>query len=151
MLLNFCNIHRKKWMLESLLNKVASLKPGNLIKKRLQHRYLYVKIAQFSRTASLQDISGGCFCCLQKIENFFLSFEISNKQSMFYIIIKLCRNLSIEKKNSLLWTRKLVKKWHGLMKRCHQNCNLAFFISYIMQMNHIFCGKKTAWHFLYDL
>ena len=39
-----------KHALESLLNKVASLKPCNFIKKRLQHRCFPVNIAKFLRT-----------------------------------------------------------------------------------------------------
>ena len=47
---NFCNIHSKTPVLESLFNKVAGLKVCNFIKKRLQLRYLPVNIAKFLRT-----------------------------------------------------------------------------------------------------
>ena len=47
--LKVCNIHRKKIALESLLSKVASLEACNFIKKRLQHRYFSVNIANFLR------------------------------------------------------------------------------------------------------
>ena len=44
---NFCNIHRKTPVLESLFIKVASLQPCDFIKKRLQHRCFPVKFAKF--------------------------------------------------------------------------------------------------------
>ena len=43
---NFCKLHRKTSVLESLFNKVAGLKARNPIKKRLQYRYFPVKFAK---------------------------------------------------------------------------------------------------------
>ena len=42
----FCNIHRKKSVLESLFNKVACHQACNFIKKRLKHRCFPVNIAK---------------------------------------------------------------------------------------------------------
>ena len=36
---NFCNIHRKAPVLESIFNKVVCLQASDFIKNRLQHRY----------------------------------------------------------------------------------------------------------------
>ena len=47
-----CSIHKKTSVLESLFNKVASLKAWNLIKKRLQQRYFPVNVAKLLRTSS---------------------------------------------------------------------------------------------------
>ena len=47
----FRKFHRKKPVLESLLNKVAVLKACNFIRKGLQHKCLYVKFTNFWRTA----------------------------------------------------------------------------------------------------
>ena len=38
-------------MLESVFSTVAGLKAWNFIQKRIQHRYFYVDIAKFLRTA----------------------------------------------------------------------------------------------------
>ena len=43
--------HRKAPVLESFLNKVASLKACNFIKKRLQHKRFSVKFAKCLRTS----------------------------------------------------------------------------------------------------
>ena len=60
-------------MLESLSNKVAGLKVGNFITKRVQHRSTLlqresntspVNIAKFQEQLFLQNTSGGCFCQL---------------------------------------------------------------------------------------
>ena len=48
-------------MLESLFNKVAGMKTGNFIIKKLQHRCFPVKFAKFLRTSFLQNTSDGCF------------------------------------------------------------------------------------------
>ena len=45
----FCNIHREACVLESLINKTATMKACNFIKKRLQHRCFTVNIAKFLR------------------------------------------------------------------------------------------------------
>ena len=47
----FRNIHRKSPVLGSLFNKVAGLKIGNVIEKRLQRRRFPVNIAKVLRTA----------------------------------------------------------------------------------------------------
>ena len=46
---NLRKFHRKKPVLESLLNKVAGLKVSNFIKKRLQRRCFCVKFQKFLR------------------------------------------------------------------------------------------------------
>ena len=51
--------HRKKPVLESLLNKVAGLKVCNFIKKRLKHRCFPVKLHKFSRAPFLQNNASG--------------------------------------------------------------------------------------------
>ena len=51
-------------MLESLSNKVAGLKVGNFVTKRVQHRCFPVNIAKFQEQLFLQNTSGGCFCQL---------------------------------------------------------------------------------------
>ena len=48
--LKICILHRKTLQLESLFKKVAKLRPCNIIKKRLQHRYFPVSFAKFLRT-----------------------------------------------------------------------------------------------------
>ena len=50
---DFCNIHKKTLVLESLFNEVAGLNACNFIKKRLQHKFFPVNIAKFFRTAIL--------------------------------------------------------------------------------------------------
>ena len=42
---NFCNVHKKTPVLESLFYKVAGLKVCSFIKKRLQHMCFSVKFA----------------------------------------------------------------------------------------------------------
>ena len=59
--LKVCNIHWKTPVSESLFSKVASLKPYKFIKKRLQHRYFSVNIANFLRKFYLKNTTGGCF------------------------------------------------------------------------------------------
>ena len=59
----FRNINGKTSVLESLFNKGAGL-ACNFIKKRFQHSYFSVIIAQFLRTAFLQNTSSGCFWIL---------------------------------------------------------------------------------------
>ena len=46
-----CKFHRKKPVLESLLNKVAGLSDCNFIKKRLQHKFFPVKFHKFLRAS----------------------------------------------------------------------------------------------------
>ena len=69
---NFANFTRETPVLESLLNKVARLKPCKFIKKRLQHMCFPVKNANFLKTPFLQNTSGGCFyflsCCYWSIK-----------------------------------------------------------------------------------
>ena len=48
-------------MLEPLSNKVATLKAGNFIKKRLQHRCFPLNIAKFLRTAFFIEDLGWLF------------------------------------------------------------------------------------------
>ena len=47
---NFCNIHRKTPVVDSLFNKVTGLKACNWIKKRLQLRYFPVNIEILKKT-----------------------------------------------------------------------------------------------------
>ena len=56
---NFANFTRKIHVLGSLLKKVSGRQAGKFIKKRLQHSYLPVKLATFSRALILQNNSGG--------------------------------------------------------------------------------------------
>ena len=42
-------------------NKVAGLRPGTLLKKRLWHRCFAVNFAKFLRIPFLQNTSSGCF------------------------------------------------------------------------------------------
>ena len=50
---NFANFTRETPVLESLLNKVARLKPCKFIKKRLQHMCFPVKYANLLKTTSV--------------------------------------------------------------------------------------------------
>ena len=43
-------------------NKVGSLRPSSLLKKRLRHQCFPVNFAEFLRTLFLPNISGGYFC-----------------------------------------------------------------------------------------
>ena len=45
-------------MLESFFNQIAGLQTGNIITKRLRHRYFPVNIAQFLKASILRDIYG---------------------------------------------------------------------------------------------
>ena len=45
-------------MLESLFNNVRGLKASKFIKKRLQHRYFFVKVAKFLIKPFLNNIYG---------------------------------------------------------------------------------------------
>ena len=49
-------------MLESFLNKAASLKACNFIKKRLQRMYFPVKFGEFLRTPILKNTANYGFC-----------------------------------------------------------------------------------------
>ena len=51
----FCNIHRKIIVLESLFNKVSGLKAFNFIKKILQHRCFPVNITKFLKALFSKD------------------------------------------------------------------------------------------------
>ena len=55
------NVHRKTAVLESLFNKVGTLKTRNFIKKKLQHRCFSVKLSKFLKTLFLQNPPGGYF------------------------------------------------------------------------------------------
>ena len=57
---NFRKNHKKTPVLESLIDKVARLKPRNFIKKRVQHRRFPVNIAKLIRTVFLHNTPGGC-------------------------------------------------------------------------------------------
>ena len=52
-MLKFRNIHRKTFVLESIINKNAELQPCNFIKKLLQHSCFPVNIVKLLRTAFL--------------------------------------------------------------------------------------------------
>ena len=60
--LTVCYIQRKTTVLESLFSKVVSLEAYKFIKKRLQHRYFPVNIANFLRKFYLKNTTGDCFC-----------------------------------------------------------------------------------------
>ena len=53
--------HRKKTVLESLLNKFATLKLCNFIKKRLQHKCFPVKFHKFLRAPFFTEHVCDCF------------------------------------------------------------------------------------------
>ena len=52
----FCNIHRKKPVLEALFDRIAGFQVPNFIKKRLQHRCFHGNFAKFLRTTILKNI-----------------------------------------------------------------------------------------------
>ena len=56
--LEVSKIHRKRPVPESLFNKVASLRPATLLKKRLWHRCFPVNFVKFLTTPFLQNTSG---------------------------------------------------------------------------------------------
>ena len=56
----FCNIYRKRTVLESFFNKIAVLGSDSFIRNRLQHRCFLKNISKFLRTAFLKNNSGGC-------------------------------------------------------------------------------------------
>ena len=56
--LEVSKIHRKRPAPESLFNKVASLRPATLLKKRLWHRCFPVTFVKFLTTPFLQNTSG---------------------------------------------------------------------------------------------
>ena len=56
--LEVSKIHRKRPVPESLFNKVASLRPATLLKKRLWHRCFPVTFVKFLTTPFLQNTSG---------------------------------------------------------------------------------------------
>ena len=58
------NINRKRPVVEYLFNKFMGLQAGNVITKRLQHRYFPVNIAKFLKTSILKDI------CERRLLNF---------------------------------------------------------------------------------
>ena len=60
--LNVYDIHRKAPVLESLFSKVTSLEAYKFIKKRLQHRYFPVNIANFWGSLYLKHTTRGCLC-----------------------------------------------------------------------------------------
>ena len=59
--LKFSQNLQKNPVPESILNKVADLRPATLFKKRLWHRCFPVNFAKFLRTPFLLNTSGGCF------------------------------------------------------------------------------------------
>ena len=61
----FCNIHRKKSLLESLF--IATLKACNFIKKRLQHKCFLVNMAKFLWNPVLKNICERLHFCLLPI------------------------------------------------------------------------------------
>ena len=92
--------------LESLSNKVAALKASSFIKKRLQHRYFPVNIAEFLRTpisknicerllliissSSWKSISDKCLTCSVLKEAFKRSTviaKLSEKFAYYYHVI----------------------------------------------------------------
>ena len=79
----FCKFHRKKNVLEAIINKGAGLQASNFIKQRLQHSYFPVKFAKFLRTPILKNI------CERILLQFF------SHDSMFIIYVA---DLSTKKK-----------------------------------------------------
>ena len=69
--------HRETPVFESLINKVARLKPCKFIKKRLQHMCFPVKNTNFLKTPFLQNTSGSCFYFLS------CSYWSTKKGSLF--------------------------------------------------------------------
>ena len=59
------NIHRKKIVLESLFNRLASFKTCDFLKKRFQHRCFFVKFAKFLRTPFWRTSTNGSFWIYQ--------------------------------------------------------------------------------------
>ena len=55
-------------MLEFLINKVAGLKPAKLLKKRLQHRFFPLNIAEFLRHYLQTDTYGSKTEFVQNLE-----------------------------------------------------------------------------------
>ena len=74
--------HRKTSVLESLLNKVAGLKVCSSIKKKLQHRCLPGKFANFLRKPFLQNSFSGYFRGLPRV---FKNWCDCNKQILAII------------------------------------------------------------------
>ena len=54
------NIHRKTPVLESLFSEISGLQACNFIKKRYQHKFFPLNIAEFLRTAVFIEHLGGC-------------------------------------------------------------------------------------------
>ena len=55
---NFCKLHMKTPVLESLFNKVAGLQDCNFIKKRFLHRCFLIKVLKVLRTPVLKNMYG---------------------------------------------------------------------------------------------
>ena len=77
---NFCNIHRKTPVLDSLCSKVASLEACKFINKRLQHKCFPMNIANFLRTA------------------FFMEHLW---QLLFKVMFETCQNFTMKNKTSV--------------------------------------------------
>ena len=72
----FAIFHRRARVLESFFNKVAGLRPATLLKKRLQHRCLSMRIAKFLRTPIFKNICKQLFLYFRILKNkFFLKNE----------------------------------------------------------------------------
>ena len=65
-------------MTDLFFNKVAVLRPGTLLKKKLWYRCFPVNFAKFLRTLFLQNTFGGCFLIFTEIDFGFL-FAITIK------------------------------------------------------------------------
>ena len=59
------NIHRKTIVLESLFNRLAGFKTCDFLKKRLQHRCFFVKLAKLLRTPFWRTSTNGSFWIYQ--------------------------------------------------------------------------------------
>ena len=81
----FCNIYRKTSVLDSLWNKVASLKACNSI-KRLQQRCFLVNITKFLRTPFF--IEHLCWILLRKWKSFFLHETGNAKRNQIFSTIE---------------------------------------------------------------
>ena len=57
----FLKIYKKAPVPDSFFNKVPGLKPANLLKKRLWHRWFPLNFAKILRRPISWNTSGGCF------------------------------------------------------------------------------------------
>ena len=104
-------IHRKNLCWSLFLNKVAGLRPGSLLKKRLQHRCFPLNLVKFFNNSFFKNISAGCFCTKGLFLPIF-SKEKSFKQIFFRLTGWTSSNISfymtkhkvlLSKKYSLMW------------------------------------------------